>query len=121
MHFCRIRARPAIVAECDASYASRPHRLSPGTPRPGFLDHVDIGFARSTAACAEAQARSQSTVSRRTGAFWRFSISRRRRATPAGRVGCWRWRCKSSICLALSPLAQHGKADFAVTHNTSDM
>ena len=37
---------------------------------------------------------SQSTVRRRTDAFWRFWISRRRRATPAGRVRCWRWRCK---------------------------
>src|SRR6476661_4025760 len=43
---------------------------------------------------ARGQARSQSTVRRRIDAFWRFWISRRRRATPAGRVGCWRWRCK---------------------------
>src|SRR6201997_5600967 len=43
---------------------------------------------------ARGQARSQSTVRRRTDAFWRFWISRRRRATPAGRVRCWRWRCK---------------------------
>src|ERR1700723_427891 len=43
---------------------------------------------------ARGLARSQSTVRRRIDAFWRFWISRRRRATPAGRVGCWRWRCK---------------------------
>src|SRR5437588_11530954 len=35
------------------------------------------------------QARSRSTERPRTSAFWRFWISRRLRATPAGRVRCW--------------------------------
>src|SRR5579864_6548328 len=51
-----------------------------------FADHGLAGLPAG-------QERSQSTTRRRTDAFWRFWISRRR-ATPAGRVRCWRCRCK---------------------------
>ena len=54
---------------------------------------------------ARGQARSQSTARRRTDAFWRFWISRRR-ATPAGRVRCWRCRCKM-LTFNISARAQH--------------
>src|ERR1700751_108492 len=62
---------------------------------------------------ARGQARSQSTVRRRTDAFWRFWISRRRRATPAGRVRCWRWRCQMSTFNMFGAFCASNAPEFA--------